>query len=247
MIYFLFIAVALISLFSALKIIKQQKKESRRIYKSLSYYFGLKRDYKIYVSCKGFSNWQKVQSLAEIKKSRIKNFCVCYPSGEILEIYSNVEKLPEGVHWLEENEGLGFEEIPLDEVDLSQKQIKITNTPSKNPSGVDYETTITNKTAENLYPIAFGGYLKDEEKGAFVLDNVSDSVYSAKQFKNWYGMKNDYLSAGESVSDPNNYGGGDGYWIYIFKTESGEIKTVGCFLEDLVIENMKNQYFTKQN
>ena len=132
MIYFLFIAVALISLFSELKIIKQQKKEREWIYESLAYFFGLKRDYKIYVSCKGFSNWQKVQSLAEIKKSRIKNFCVCYPSGE-------------------------------------------------------------------------------------------------------------------SVSDPNNYGSGSGYWIYIFKTESGEIKTVGCFLEDLAVENMKNQYFTKQN
>ena len=68
MIYFLFIATALISLFSELKIIKQQKKEREWIYKSLAYFFGLKRDYKIYISCKGFSNWQKVQSLAEIKK-----------------------------------------------------------------------------------------------------------------------------------------------------------------------------------
>ena len=241
MIYFLFIAVALISLFSELKIIKQQKKEREWIYKSLAYFFGLKRDYKIYVSCKGFSNWQKVQSLAEIKKSRIKNFCVCYPSGEICQIYSNAEKLPDGAHWFEENEGLGFEEISFDEVDLSQKEIEITNRPSKNPCGVDYETTITNKTGENLYPIAFGGYIKDEEKGVFVLDDVSDCAYSAKQFKNWYGLKNDFLASGESVSDPDNYGSGSGYWIYIFKTESGEIKTVGCFHEDLAVENIKQE------
>ena len=243
MIDFLFIAVALISLFSELKIIKQQKKEHKRIYKSLAYFFCLERDYKIYVSCKGFSNWQKVQSLAEIKKSRIKNFCVCYPSGEICEIYSNVEKIPSDAHWIEDNrnEGLGFEEIAIDEVDLSQLEIEITNKPSKNPSGADYETTVTNKTGENLYPIAFGGYQKYEEKSAFVLDNVVDNAYSAEQFKSWYGLKRDFLASGESVSDPNNYGDGDGYWIFVFKTESGEIKTAGCFLRDLVIENMQKR------
>ena len=31
--------------------------------------------------------------------------------------------------------------------------------------------------------------------------------------------------------------------LKIIKTESGEIKKAGCFLEDLVIENMKNQGF----
>jgi len=227
--------------------LKKRKKAREKMFASLEYYLGLKRDYKIYVSVKGLDNWQKIRSKSEIKTARLKNFCVCYSSGEILEIYSNVEKIPSDAHWIEDNrnEGLGFEEIAFDEVDLSQKEIEITNKVSKNPSGVYYETTITNKTGENIYPIAFGGYQKYEEKGAFVLDNVVDNAYSAEQFKSWYGLKRDFLASGESVSDPNNYGDGDGYWIFVFKTESGEIKTAGCFLRDLVIENMQKRAIEK--
>ena len=227
--------------------LKKRKKAREKMLTSLEYYFDLKRDYKIYVSKKGFSNWQKVQSLGEIKKARLKNFCVCYSSGEILEIYSNVEKIPAGAHWIEDNrnEGLGFGEIAIDEVDLSQSEIEITNKPSKNPSGADYETTVTNKTSENLFPIAFGGYQKYEEAGKFVLDNVVDNAYSSAQFKSWYGLKRDFLASGESVSDPNNYGDGDGYWIFVFKSESGEIKTAGCYLRDLVIENMQKRAIEK--
>ena len=55
----------------------------------------------------------------------------------------------------------------------------------------------------NIFPVAFGGYIKKENE--FILDNVVDSAYSVKQFKNWYGCSKEYLSPGEKVSDPNNY------------------------------------------
>lgn len=35
----------------------------------------------------------------------------------------------------------------------------------------------------------------------------------------------EYLSPGEKVSDPNNYG--NGYWLYIFKTEFGDLLKIG--------------------
>lgn len=63
------------------------------------------------------------------------------------------------------------------------------------------------------------------EENEFILDNVVDSAYSAKQFKNWYGCSKEYLSPGEKVSDPNNYG--NGYWLYIFKTEFGDLLKIG--------------------
>ena len=43
--------------------------------------------------------------------------------------------------------------------------------------------------------------------------------------KNWYGCSKEYLSPGEKVSDPNNYG--NGYWLYIFKTEFGDLLKIG--------------------
>ena len=140
-----------------LKIILAKDKWNKSIIAYIEYYLGLKRDFLIYVSDKGFDNWKKVQgkksgafltSEGEVKKSHIKNFCVCYASGEVVQFYQNVERLPEGAYFIEENDGLGFEEIAFGEVDFSNAEIEITNRPSKNPCGVDYETIIKNKTSK---------------------------------------------------------------------------------------------------
>lgn len=233
MIFYLVISVLVISqcLYKVLQIFAQQKRNWKDNYEKLSYFFGLSRGYKIYVSVKGLDKWQQVFGKGEIEKLRIKNYCVCYASGEILEVYAIVKNLPEGAHWIEENEDLGFEKLDEDEVELNSKEIIIENSLNKKPCNVTYETKITNMTGGKIYPIAFGGYVKNGFK--FELSNVVESAYSASQFRNWYGLQKDYIQNGESVSDPNNYGDGDSYWIYVFETESGQIKKTGCFLGNL--------------
>lgn len=210
-------------------------KKTKLIYEKsnlIDYYLSINRNYLIYVSETKKIYWKKINNKSgsfyitdndKIHKDKIMAFCVLYPSGEILHISKNVKIIPEEAYWIEENEGLGFEKIPVNEIDLNSSNIKISNKKSSNPSKNYYTTEIINNMDCNIFPVAFGGYIKKENE--FILDNVVDSAYSAKQFKNWYGCSKEYLSPGEKVSDPNNYG--NGYWLYIFKTEFGDLLKIG--------------------
>ena len=53
-------------------------------------------------------------------------------------------------------------------------------------------------------------------------------LVSEQQFAEWYGVQSDgWIRVGETVSDPNNYGGTDNLWVYYFETESGKQFVVG--------------------
>lgn len=218
-------------------IITQKKKYYKNNPLYLDYYISLKRNYSVYISSTRKIKWIKVTNTSDsfyitdegkVKKNKVKSFCVLYPSGEILQISENLLNIPNGAYWIEENKGIGFDKLMKDEVDLNSSKIIIENKKSNNPSKIYYSTEILNNMNCKIYPIAFGGYKLIGNE--FILNNVIDTAYSAKQFINWYGCNNEFVLPGEKVCDPNNYGDGDLYWIYIFKTEFDEILKIGVQL-----------------
>lgn len=206
--------------------------------KNIEYYIDLNRNYSIYISDTSKPNWKRIidkddayfiTDKGKVKKTKIKRYCVVYPSGEILNISHNLLNIPQNAYWIDDNDIQDFKELSESEVILNSQDVLIQIKESKNPQMVYFTTEITNNMNCKLFPIAFGGYIKKD--GVYVLDNVINTAYSDVQFINWYNCRNEYLTPGETVSDPNNYGGDDSYWIYIFKTENGDIIKVGKYID----------------
>ena len=239
---YIIVLIAIFLLFYAIRHIFQSKtKLCKENLANIEYFISLNRNYSIFISehisDKRNSDWKKIVDKSDrffitdkgkVKKTNIKKYCVLYPSGEILNISHNLLNIPEGAYWVEDNDILDFKELSESEVALNSNDVLINMKKSKYPQSGYFITEIKNNLNIKIFPIAFGGYIKRDEK--YILDNVINTVYSDIQFKNWYNCKNEYLSPGEIVSDPNNYGDNDCYWIYIFKTESGDIIKVGKYI-----------------
>lgn len=94
------------------------------------------------------------------------------------------------------------------------------------PSGqmIDYEL------AGLLPPTGMTGYARTQD--GWTLSTVTSTFYSAREFCEWYGLgEKEWLGAGESACDPNNYGGLPMLWAYHCEAEDGEEFIAGNVLE----------------
>ena len=100
-------------------------------------------------------------------------------------------------------------------------RIEFTKSPIWPDDSRYYETRLTNVAHEPVRVERFGGFLH----GWFRLRlyNVSDDLYSAAQFVDWYNVKGkeDWIQPGEMAIDYTNYGGPGAWWVYFGSTASG--------------------------
>ncbi len=85
-----------------------------------------------------------------------------------------------------------------------------------------YSTSLTNLSDRRLRVKMFGGFAGSQ--GSYVLANYTKEWFSAKDFIDWYGVSKDgWILPGETVTDSNNWGGGDdGFWAYWCENEDKE-------------------------
>jgi hypothetical protein len=90
-----------------------------------------------------------------------------------------------------------------------------------------YSTTLSNTGAEAFRVDRFCGFVRAGEK--YVLSTVTGDYFTAREFVAWYGAPKDgWVAPGQSATDPNNYGGGDTYWVYYCTTKSGKSFAIGA-------------------
>ena len=80
---------------------------------------------------------------------------------------------------------------------------------------------------EKLRVTRFAGFSKSD--GALRLSTITGDFFSEEEFINWYGAPtNGWIPPNGTVEDPNNYGSGDGYWVYYFETQNGKTFAAGA-------------------
>lgn len=157
-----------------------------------------------------------------ISVHQVRSFLIGYPSGEILDSEAPFLPLPDGLHYIEEAEEPVVHFIESSDFrDGSQYvDIRFGEHPENAEYSFRYATWFTNKSAHKLRVLKFGAYAPEGRK--YRLHTISDTFFTAEQFRNWYGMDGEWIMPGETVCDPNNYGGSGCLWAYWCETSEGK-------------------------
>lgn len=193
-----------------------------------------RNDYQVFVVVRedGKRGWRAVKQLREGKLvleegtldiDEVRGFVVAYSNGEILNRYAAFSPFPGNLHFFEESKSQRWDVLDPRTLLEGRKYIRITfgsAVAHRNESG-HYSTTLTNLTDEKIRVVRFGAYGRGRF-GIYRFDTVSGDYFTAQEFRDWYGVDADgWIHPGQSVTDGNNYGEGDSYWVYECVTESG--------------------------
>jgi len=197
-----------------------------------------RNDYQVYVALRGDEGrWNKVFDLQEevlvlqessIRLERVCSFIVAYGNGEILESWRPFSPLPMGLHYAEAPTTIRHDVLDPKELAEGERFIRVTFGPAvaRKDEPDRYSTTLKNLSDERIRVRRFGAFVRFRSE--YVLSTVSGDYFTEEQFREWYGVNRDgWIKPGQSVTDGNNYGGGDGYWVYDCETESGRIFRAG--------------------
>ncbi len=202
-------------------------------------YLAQGRNYRVYVGTPFDSptEWQQVEVVGQtlslagerLELNEITAFLVVYPNGEVLSAEQEFYPLPEGVTILETKPHPLQDILNPEELNGGQAFVKINFGPSvprhKEPG--HYSTTLQNISDKKIRVLKFAGFTRSGT--GFQLSTVTGDYFSADEFINWYGVAKDgWILPGQTVADPNNYGGSDGYWVYYFETEESKEFAAGA-------------------
>lgn len=167
------------------------------------------------------AKYAAVPGIGKVPISAIATVTVAYPNGQIL--WSNRPDLspPVGTSALAPSRKPSGHTLKESEIERGSRRVKVTFGPSPSAEPGCYSTTLTNTSAEPLKILWFGAYIQTEE--SWTLDTVTGNLYSAEEFRTWYGLgNNEWLLPGASACDPNNYGGPSALWAFKVESASGD-------------------------
>jgi hypothetical protein len=204
-----------------------------RVLAQLRAHLAQKRDYLIYVGTPLDSpvEWKLAEVEGQIlslsgARTEIEDltaFLVVYANGQVLQAERPFFPLPEGVGFFEERAEQRRDLLDLSELAEGEAFVKVSygESASHPNDRSQYSTTIRNNSDTKLRVLKFGAFTKSAD--GYRLSTVSGDFFSDDEFISWYGAAKDgWITPGQTVMDPDNYGGGDGYWVYYFETESGK-------------------------
>lgn len=153
---------------------------------------------------------------------QVRSFLIGYASGEILDSEAPFLPLPDGLHYIEEAEEPTLHFLESSEFRDGSQHVELIfgEHPENAEYSCRYATWFTNTSAHKLRVLKFGGYVPEGRK--YRLHTISGTFFTAEQFRNWYGMDSDWIMPGQTVCDPNNYGGAGFLWAYWCETSEGE-------------------------
>lgn len=159
----------------------------------------------------------------------VRSWIVAYPNGEVLEQVNVFSPLPEGLKGLESGRDSSSDILKTADLTKGAKFMTVTHGEKRlgSSSKLVYETTLTNVGSEPVQVLRFAGYAI--VGGQWRINTVSGSYYSGEQFRAWYGMgESEWIEPGQTVSDPDNYGGPYAMWAYFCRTKSGQEFVAGA-------------------
>jgi hypothetical protein len=220
---------------------RRQSWRSRRLQAAplLRSYLAQDRDYRFFIGVPldAPTEWKQVQSAGQtlrlggvpVDLDSVTSFLVVYPNGEVLSAEREFFPLPAGV-WFVEPVSIPKQDV-LDLSILEEGKAFVRISCGRSRSRPDepghYSTSIHNVSDKKLRVTRFAAFTKSG--AVFRLNTISGDYFSADEFISWYGAPQDgWIPPETTVTDPNNYGGGNGYWVYYFETEDGKRFAAGA-------------------
>ncbi len=150
-----------------------------------------------------------------------EGYVVAYLNGEVLEDCANTESLPPGIDYIKVFKK--NQEVMPQCVD--DARVKIQHEPSPyHPSDGHYCTRIRNMGSVPFKVRRFAAFRAIGRQ--YRISTVSNSWFTEDQFRNWFNQKTEWLAPGDEAVDQDNYGSGNGYWVFEIEFDTGEIVTV---------------------
>jgi len=201
------------------------------------------REYRIFVGMPADdpAEWSPVERVegdevvlsggARLPVREVASFIVAYPNGEVLDSAKFFQPLPEGVHFMEGPATRVRDTLDPADLESGKPHLKVAHgVPWRQSGRWVYATRLTNVGAKRVRVLLFGAYRREWLR--WQLSTVNRGFFSAGQFRAWYGLGDrEWIEPGESVEDPDNYGGRPGLWAYFCETDSGERFTAGAELK----------------
>ena len=173
-----------------------------------------------------------INGCSTIRLSEVKAFVVAYPNGQLVDWNSEGLSLPEDIVGLSPSADADFDTLQLGDLDLGRQYIQVEYGRSETrPHDRDYySTAITNISDEKIRVVRFAGYTKTSK--GWRISTVSNKFFSAEEFQQWYRLRDgEWVLPGQSVVDPNNYGGRPVLWAYYCESGSGKRFVTGSVLK----------------
>ncbi len=167
-----------------------------------------------------------------VKLPEITAFFVTYPSGVLVDyVCPNSLPVPKSARLPDKSEVPDRDELTAADLKAGQSLVRVTFGKSTSKPGTNdhYSTTLTNGSQKRVRVLKFGGYRKSGK--VFALSTIYNRFFTAEEFKEWYGQRNDWIDPGESVTDPNNYGRPPMLWAYYCEVEGSEKFLTGGILD----------------
>lgn len=167
-----------------------------------------------------------------IKLADITAYFVTYPSGTLADREGPASlELPAWISGLHPADQPEDDELSLADLTAGQSIVYVSygRSTAQPTSRNYYSTTLKNVSDRRVRVLKFAGYSRSGS--TFKLNTVSRQFFSAIEFKEWYGQTSDWIGPGESVTDPNNYGGPPMLWAYYCESEGGGQFVTGGVLE----------------
>ena len=153
----------------------------------------------------------------------VRSFIVTYSNGEVLDSELMFAPIPDGVHWIDEAENPTIHYLKSKDFKDGGRFVEIHfgAHPRRSADGIRYATWLTNISTRKIRVTRFGAYSRHLLR--YRLDTVSKTFFTAEHFRHWYGLEHkEWIEPGETVSDPNNYGGSGVLWAFWCETDEGE-------------------------
>jgi hypothetical protein len=83
-----------------------------------------------------------------------------------------------------------------------------------------YASSVTNRSTERIRIDRFGTYIQKGQ--TLVLHSLTGGFLSAQQFREWYGMDEEWIEPGQTVTDTNSHSNLGVYWVYFGVSQSGK-------------------------
>ncbi len=151
-----------------------------------------------------------------------RGYVVAYLSGEIIENRVNMNHLPPGTHYIEESDGKPELMPPCDD----DHSIAIQHEPSAYHRNGKYCTRVRNAGNTPFRVKRFAAFQKAGLLGKYRLSTISNAWFTQAQFIHWLNQKTEWIAPESEVADHDNFGFGNGFWVFEIEYETGKTVTV---------------------
>lgn len=186
----------------------------------LSAYIREEQEFQIFIRSKS-GEWETYDPSVHGPADSITwGYVIAYTNGEVVENRVNVNDLPQGTHYISM---VPYKVVKMPKCVADDPRVTIVHEPSAYHQHDHYCTKLTNTGDIPFKVNRFSAFSKKAFFGGYRLSTISNDWFSHEQFMYWYNAKSEWIQPGSTVADQDNYGFGNGYWVFEIEFENKKV------------------------